>query len=526
MVRKPFDPNLIQPPAELIATPVRPVTGAKSAVITVAQVTTMVKRAIELVLPTTLHVVGQISNFKRHSSGHLYFTLKDQASELSCVMWRSAAEKLKFKPADGLEVVTTGRVEVFERSGRYQLYVRKIEPRGVGALELAFRQLCDKLAEEGLFEPQRKKKLPRFPKCITIVTSPTGAAIADMIRTIERRYPCVQVLIYPVRVQGDGAAREIAVAIRKINTSASVLGGVDLMIVGRGGGSLEDLWAFNEEIVARAIDSSAIPIISAVGHEVDVTVADLVADVRAATPTAAAQLAVPMLIDVLGDVAGLEAVLHRTVRHRTDISQSRFQALVNRPSMHDPSVIYRNRAQTIDETSVKMERHLIDRIRQARQRIDRLEPIVQKIAPHVFLYERAIRLMKTAERLRRAMEHRASNTRRELDQHVSRLDRSSPTVTLVRLKSQVNKLGQLISSLTSHRLALLSSSIERQAKVLTALGYKSILNRGFSITRTKRGRKLIRSIEDVRDKDRIVTEIADGQFESEILNRQQLELFE
>ncbi len=288
MARQPFNPDLVKVPDDE-----KHRYGTEP--ISVSQLTAMVKRAIEETLPSTLHVVGEISNFKRHSSGHLYLTLKDRASELSCVMWRSAAAKLPFGPEDGLEVIATGRVEVFERSGRYQLYIRKLEPRGVGALELAFRQLRERLSDAGLFAEKHKRPIPRYPRRIAIVTSPTGAAIADMLRTIKRRYPCVHILVHPVRVQGPGAAQEIAAAIRRVNACAERLGGIDSMIVGRGGGSLEDLWPFNEETVARAIHASRIPIISGVGHEVDVTIADLVADVRAATPTAAAELAAPVL---------------------------------------------------------------------------------------------------------------------------------------------------------------------------------------------------------------------------------------
>ncbi|MDO8631193.1 MAG: exodeoxyribonuclease VII large subunit, partial [Phycisphaerales bacterium] len=311
MKREPFNPDLIPRRADEHR-------AALAGPLTVSQLTSLIKRAIQDSLPATVHVVGEISNFKRHASGHLYLTLKDAGSELACVMWRADAAKLKFSPEDGLEVIATGGVEVFERAGRYQLYIRRLEPRGVGALELAFRQLCAKLEKEGLFDPRRKKPLPRFPRRIVLVTSPTGAAVADMIRTIERRFPCVHVLVYPVRVQGDGAAAEIASAVRSVNSNAERLGGVDLMIVGRGGGSLEDLWAFNEEIVARAIFASSVPIISAVGHEVDVTIADLAADVRAATPTAAAEIAVPVLDELLSGLGAQELRLVYGVRAKVE----------------------------------------------------------------------------------------------------------------------------------------------------------------------------------------------------------------
>jgi len=267
------------------------------ATISVSQLTRMIKGAIEKGIPADVHVVGELSNVVRSSNGHLYFTMKDGSSEVRCVMWRTPARSIRFDLKDGLEVVATGSVDVYEPRGQVQLYVRRMEPRGVGALEMAFTQLKERLSREGLFDAGRKRALPTFPKTIAVVTSPTGAAVRDVIQTIQRRYPPVRILVFGVRVQGDGAALEVADAIRRINHERGRLGGVDVMIVGRGGGSLEDLWAFNEETVARAIYASEIPVISAVGHEIDFTIADFVADVRAATPTAAAELAVPVLAE-------------------------------------------------------------------------------------------------------------------------------------------------------------------------------------------------------------------------------------
>ena len=245
--------------------------------ITVTELTRLIKGAIQAQLPAELHLVGEISNFTRSANGHLYFTMKDAASEIRCVMWRTAAGAMRFQPSDGLAVIATGAVDVYEPRGQYQFYVRKLEPRGVGALELAFRQLKERLAKEGLFAPERKRDLPRVPERIAVVTSATGAAIRDILQTLRRRYPAVRVFVFDVRVQGDGAAGEVADAIRRINRNRERLGGIDVMIVGRGGGSLEDLWAFNEEAVARAIFASKIPVVSAVGHEVDFTIADFTA---------------------------------------------------------------------------------------------------------------------------------------------------------------------------------------------------------------------------------------------------------
>ena len=519
MAREPFNPDLIRTPREERA-------ASAPGPITVSQLTAMVKRAIESALPPTVHVVGEISNFKRHSSGHLYFTLKDRASELSCVMWRSTAAKLKFSPEDGLEIIATGSVEVFERAGRYQLYVRKLEPRGVGALELAFRQLCEKLSQEGLFDERHKRTLPHYPQRIALVTSPTGAVVADMLRTIERRYPCVHLLLYPVRVQGPGAAAEIAKAIGRLNGNAERLGGIDLMIVGRGGGSLEDLWAFNEESVARAIHASRIPIISAVGHEVDVSVSDLVADVRAATPTAAAEIAVPVLDEILADLAAQESRLHRVATGITQLLAARLDGLRQRRAFHEPLVAVHRREQTVDELTNRMHRSLGDRLQNRRRRLDTLQQILQRIAPHTYLRRTAVRLRDVQHRLHWSVTRRLTEAERAMIGSTRRIDRCSPANTVGRLSEEVRRRAETLPALLCHRLSLLNECVRRQEEVLAALCYKSVLGRGFSITRQKKGRKVVRSVGQLADRDRIVTELADGEFESDVVNLNQLELFE
>jgi exodeoxyribonuclease VII large subunit len=256
-------------------------------VYTVSQLTEIVKAALEVAFPQ-VWVEGEISGYTRAASGHVYFSLKDEKSILKAVLWKGEAQKVPFEMKTGLKVVCRGRVTVYAARGDYQLSVDLVEPKGKGALQLAFEQLKEKLKAEGLFDPERKKKLPLRPQTIGIVTSPTGAAIRDILRVLERRYARLRILIYPVKVQGEGAAREIAEGLDYLGT----LPAVDVIIVGRGGGSIEDLWAFNEEAVARAIFRSPKPVISAVGHEVDYTIADFVADVRAATPSAAAEIVI------------------------------------------------------------------------------------------------------------------------------------------------------------------------------------------------------------------------------------------
>ncbi len=251
----------------------------------VSEVTRMIKQELESAFPL-LWVEGEISNFYRHQSGHLYFTLKDERSQLRSVMFRSMAQKVPFELEDGLQLVCRGQINVYEPRGEYQLLVEVVEPKGKGALQLAFEQLREKLKKEGLFDPKFKKKLPLLPKKVGIVTSPRGAAIVDILRTIERRFARLHILIYPVRVQGEGAADEIVEGIDYLGR----LPDIDAIIVGRGGGSIEDLWAFNEEKVARSIFSCSVPVISAVGHEIDFTIADFVADIRASTPSVAAEI--------------------------------------------------------------------------------------------------------------------------------------------------------------------------------------------------------------------------------------------
>lgn len=263
--------------------------------VTVSQLNNYIKRVMDANgYLSQIWVRGELSNCKRHYSGHIYMTLKDETSAIRAVMFRSAAAGLKFEPENGMKVLARGRVTVYERDGQYQLYVEEMQPDGVGALHIAFEQLKARLGEEGLFDEQFKKPLPRYPCRIGVVTAKTGAAVRDIIHVLSRRYPLAEIYVCPVLVQGEQAAAQVAAAIDFLNETDYV----DVMIVGRGGGSIEDLWAFNEEIVARSIFASHIPVISAVGHEVDFTIADFVADVRAPTPSAAAEVAVPDIAEL------------------------------------------------------------------------------------------------------------------------------------------------------------------------------------------------------------------------------------
>ena len=277
-------------------------------------------------------VSGEISNFKRHSSGHLYFTLKDEESVISAVMFRGDAMKLRFRPESGMKVLLLGRVSLYPKSGQYQIYVSAMQPDGIGSLYMAFEQLKERLYKMGLFDPARKQPLPRYPQKIALITSPTGAAVRDMIRVLRHRYPVCEVLVCPVKVQGDGAAQEIAEMIDYVNRHALA----DLIITGRGGGSLEDLWAFNEEIVALAIYNSKIPVISAVGHEPDVTISDYAADRRAATPSNAAELAVCDMRELQNWLHGAAYTLEKNIVDKIRMHRRRLAVIAEKPVMVSP----------------------------------------------------------------------------------------------------------------------------------------------------------------------------------------------
>lgn len=302
-------------------------------VYTVSQVNHAIKLMLEDYEPfRNIYVQGEISNYKAHSSGHKYLTLKDEGGVLSAVMFRSDAARLRFRPENGMKVIARGRISCYPKYGQYQMYIADMMPDGIGALTIAFEQLKQRLYAEGLFDAERKKPLPCLPQKIAIVTSPTGAAIRDMLRILKRRYPLATVQIYPVLVQGEGAAADIANAIAAVNCR----GEADVIITGRGGGSLEDLWAFNEEVVAREIAASDIPIISAVGHEPDVTISDFVADVRASTPSNAAEICVPDSMELRRFLLTAQNTLHGDMQAIVSSKRMQLEALDKRRKLRTP----------------------------------------------------------------------------------------------------------------------------------------------------------------------------------------------
>lgn len=279
-----------------------------------------------------IFVTGEISNFKAHYSGHLYMTVKDEAASIKAVMFAGNASKLRFEPENGMKILAFGTVSLFPRDGSFQLYINDMQPDGVGTLNIAFEQLKKKLNAEGLFNQEYKKALPKFPNRIGVVTSSTGAAVQDIFNVLKRRFPVAEVVLRPCQVQGDGAAEDIAQAIYEFNK----LKAADVLIVGRGGGSIEDLWAFNEEVVARAVFASEIPVISAVGHETDYTICDFVADLRAPTPSAAAECAVPDIFELKSNIVSLKQHLFTLTRNRVNIERSKIGSLEKTLSLCDP----------------------------------------------------------------------------------------------------------------------------------------------------------------------------------------------
>ena len=324
-----------------------------------------------------LLISGEISNYKVYPSGHHYFTLKDGEGALRCVMFRGDAASLRFRPSNGMRVIAAGRITVFPRDGQYQLYCVRLTPEGVGDLHLAFEQLKERLAREGLFDPAHKRPLPRFPSMVALITSPAGAAVRDMVRILGARWPLARIRVLPVRVQGEGAAEEIAAALQWANENRMA----DVIITGRGGGSMEDLWAFNEEVVARAIYRSQIPVISAVGHEPDVTIADFVADLRAATPSNAAELAVPDQNEIYGALLGDGGRLRGAITFRLDRYRQALDRLATSRPMREPASYWKDKRLLLDYQSRQLchgfERCLAGR----REELARLSAALDAMSP-------------------------------------------------------------------------------------------------------------------------------------------------
>ncbi|WP_332645226.1 exodeoxyribonuclease VII large subunit [Lysinibacillus sp. 54212] len=414
-----------------------------------------------------VYVKGELSNVKMHSSGHIYFTLKDDGARINATMFRNQAAKLAFKPEEGMQVFIRGDVNVYEASGVYQLYAQTMEPDGIGGLFVAFNQLKERLQKEGLFNPNFKQPIPQFPKTVAVLTATTGAAIRDIVTTINRRFPQADILIYPTLVQGAGAAQNIADNIYLANRHAFC----DVLIVGRGGGSIEDLWAFNEEIVARAIFESRIPIISAVGHETDTTIADYVADLRAPTPTAAAELAVPNRQELYQRVLAKKTQLHQMVVGQLNFERSRLTKLQQSYPLATPDRLYR-------------------------PFIEKLVTIDTRLANGAQLY---------------LMKHRNG-----LEKLSASLKIHSPQASIQFSKRQLDAITQGLTRAAYTHVDQQKQAFAGMIRTLEALNPLSIMSKGFSVTYLDK--KVVKSVEELSDKDKVKIQFHDGVAEAKILS--------
>ncbi|MDF9411886.1 exodeoxyribonuclease VII large subunit [Brevibacillus laterosporus] len=411
-------------------------------VMSVAELNRYVKRMMEGDLRLAdVWVRGEISNFTHHHSGHMYFTLKDKDSRLKIVMFASYNRFLTFIPKNGTKAIVRGSISVFERDGAYQLYARELQPDGIGALFLAFEQLKEKLQQEGLFASERKRALPRFPKTIGVVTSPTGAAIRDIITTIKRRYPQAKIMLAPAIVQGVEAPASIIRAIRHINQYQ-----VDVMIVGRGGGSIEELWAFNDEAVARAIVASQIPIISAVGHETDYTIADFVADIRAATPTAAAELAVPHYLEWLERIKQLDHRLARALQTQLQEKRTHLQRLQQSYGLKNPLRRVEERRQRIDEITLRLSAMVKMKVVRKREQVSHVKKRLKQIRLERQVAEGRGQVNRMESQLTQYMKQKTERSRQAWLSLVQHLDALSPLRVMQRGFSLSYKDDTLIKS--------------------------------------------------------------------------------
>jgi exodeoxyribonuclease VII large subunit len=396
-------------------------------VCTVGELAMRIKAQLEDQFPA-VWVEGEISNLRTPSSGHAYFTLKDDTAQLRCVLFRGRGRRVAFQPEDGMQVLAFGGLDVYLARGEYQLVVELLEPKGVGALQLAFEQLKRRLEAEGLFDAARKRPLPPFPRTIGIVTSPTGAAIRDMLHVIDRRFADLRILITPVRVQGEEAPGEIVAALRDLQAVEDL----DVIIVGRGGGSIEDLWAFNDERVARAIAGCRVPVISGVGHETDFTIADFVADLRAPTPSAAAEVVVQEKLQVARALVSLYEALKQAMASRLERDRERVEVLGKRRVLTDAARALRDLYRRVDELTSRLTRAMRGSERQATHRLSLARNALRSLNPVARIANGTVLLAQLRGRLASAAVHSVKVSQHRFDAAVGRLDSLSPLAVLGR----------------------------------------------------------------------------------------------
>jgi exodeoxyribonuclease VII large subunit len=382
-------------------------------------------------------LTGEISNFRLRPHAHQYFSLKDDHAKISAIMFRSAFDKVKFTPEEGMKVLVVGRISLYEPTGNYQIYIERMEPDGVGAFYQAYEQLKKKLAAEGLFQ-QTKRPLVKFPKKIAVITSPSGAVIRDIITTARRRYPIAQIILFPTLVQGDSAAADIVAKIQQVNQFSDF----DTLIIGRGGGSIEDLWPFNEEIVARAIAASQIPTISSVGHETDTTIADLVADVRAATPTAAAELAVPVLRDELLQLQQAQTRLYQALQSKIELATKQVEHLQQSYVFRQPQRLYDGYLQNVDQLKLRLHTAFQQQVQRQQQQLLQVQNRLQQQTPDHRLQQLQTQVAMLQQQLQQAMQQHMQRQQQQVQQAVQSLDHLSPLKIMARGYSYVTDQQQ------------------------------------------------------------------------------------
>jgi exodeoxyribonuclease VII large subunit len=442
---------------------------------TVSQINSLIKGVLENNLPGRLTIRGEITDFRPHQSGHRYFSLKDKVSKIPCVMWKSNLRTLKGEPENGQEVLGMGFIEVYVPHGKYQFIVDRLVPAGLGDLQMAFEQMVERLGTQGLFDQGHKKALPTYPERIGILTSESGAAVGDIKNSIHNRWSCAKLFLYPVPVQGEGAAAKIGAAIDEVNRQNKKLK-LDILIVGRGGGSREDLWTFNEEVLARAIFNSAIPVISAVGHEYDTTIADLVADARASTPTKAGVIAVPDMQEILENLAGIKSRLEGKIEAILELARQNLKTVLASSIFKRPMLCVRNREQQLDEF-LGLLSGLIKQVQADKHaQLHESYKLIVSIEPHRILSKKTVGLNNLQNRAR-------AGIKAVINRHQ------------IRLTAQMNRLA--------------------------GLDPKSVLQRGYSITTNKKTGKVVAKSDDIEIGDMMVTELAEKNLiESEVKIKQ------
>jgi exodeoxyribonuclease VII large subunit len=518
MTRLPFDPKKTaaaralreddDAPLLASASSARPAEFGNLPVRTVKQINAMVQHTLATHLPAVFLVQGEISNFRTYDRGHAFFTLKEPGAEIPCILWKDGLERLKFRPKDGMAVIARGSVKMYEPQGKVQLYVETLFAQGTGGLEIAFRQLCEKLKAEGLFEQARKRRIPQLPQRVAIITSRTGDVLHDVLTTAYRRYAGLHTLLFPVRVQGDEAPRDIVRAIEAANAytmpPASPGGqplNIDLILLVRGGGSLEDLWAFNDEMVARAMIASEIPIATGIGHEPDTTIADLVGDLRGPTPTGVTELTIPDAKGLRRDIDSHASILTRDMKRHLNSAEADLQ-----------------------HTQLQLHAAADNHLRVRTAAVDRFARLIAQIEPRHAIAQGWRRVEESSRGLQTVQQQRLTYARERLRRLEFRLQKISPLVRVQRYADRLRHLDNSLTLVVQRRFAQEKALIDARAKQLHAVSPQAVLARGYSITMDAAG-KIIRSQNGVAIGDQITTQLADGQIKSTVGTPRQGKLF-